>query len=781
MTNLFRRTLHAALLLTLVLMAGLPTYQTRTSFAQEDGSSEVVVAGSRYVQDLLQRLADNYNAAAENDTTVQFDAQGNADGFTRLCGGVVDAVMATEPISDEQLLVCDTNAVEFVELVLAYEALVLVPSAGAPATCIDQSSLPSVLGEGGAAQLNWSVINPTATPGDITLYGPNPESQTVVGFLASLLPDAPRTDYTQYESPQAAIDVLKDPASMGMAFMTFDEWSGLEDQGGLTPLQASTDQLLNCLSPDEGTIAAGTYPFRRQLMLYVNVSAFDKANFVEFAKYAVGADGLPVAADEFNFTVPVQAVLDRGLNNITGPIVGRTFTRANSPVTLNTAAEGSVTVNGTGLASTATKPIYDSFTGTYANIDLTVGAMTNDQSWGAFCAGTASVIQVNRPPTEAELVTCSENNIDPYTINFGAQAVVLVVKADSDLPVCFDYGQLSVMLVQNVLDPQAGTLNPDATAEATEAAPTEVPTEAVTEVPTAEPTEVATEAPAENTPEPTEVPIVPLDPTKLQGPARWNEINPEWPDRQLLVLAPSLGAIETDLILATVTDGQQVLRRTDAPIVQMSPVNTPNASGATDIPDLQYRVGATAHFDGAITYALWTAFQSDPGKDGVRVVQIDAGSGCIEPTAETILDGSYPFSYSSMLVFSKAALSDDVVAALLWQAFNSDALIQIETLGLVGFDRTALEAERENIFTMIEEARRAAAEADPDVESGDVTPEATEEATETSTEVPTEIPTEEPTETATETATEVPTEIPTEVPTELPTAEPTEAPTQAAQ
>ncbi len=754
MTNLFRRTLHAALLLTLVLMAGLPTYQTRTTFAQDDGSNEVVVAGSRYVQDLLQKLVDNYNAAAENDTTVQFDAQGNSDGFTRLCGGVADVVMATEPISDEQLLICDTNAVEFVELVLAYEALVLVPSAGAPTACIDQSSLPSVLGEGGAAQLNWAVVNPTATPGDITLYGPNPESQTVVGFLASLLPDAPRTDYSQYESPQAVVDILKDPASAGLAFMTFDEWSKVEDQGGLTPLQASTDQLLTCLSPDEATIAAGTYPFRRQLMVYVNANAFDKANFVEFAKYAVGADGLPVVDGEFNFTLPVQAVLDRGLNNISGPIVGRTFTRPDSPVTLNTAAEGAITVNGAGLASTAVKPIYDSFTSTYANVDFTIGVMTNDQSWGAFCSGTSSVIQVNRPPTEAELATCTENNIDLYTINFGAQGVVLAVKADSDLPVCLDYSQLSAMLVQNIIDPQVGTLNPDATAEATEVAPTEVPTEVPTEAPTAE----ATEAPADATPEATEAPIVPLDPTKLQGPARWNEINPEWPDRELLVLAPSLGAIETDLILATVTGGQQVLRRTDAPIVQMSPVNTPNASGATDIPDLQYRVGATANFDGAITYALWTAFQSDPGQDGVRLVQIDGGNGCVEPTTDTILDGSYPFAYSSMLVFSKAALSDDIVAALLWQSFNSDALVQIEALGLVGFDRAALEAERENIFTMIEEARRAAAEAAAEAEASDATPEATEAAPE-----------------ATTTATDEPTEVPTEAATEAPTAEPTEA------
>ncbi len=758
MTNLFRRTLHAALLLTLVLMAGLPTYQTRTTFAQDDGSNEVVVAGSRYVQDLLQRLLDNYNTAAENDSAVQFDAQGNSDGFTRLCGGVADAVMATEPISDEQLLICDTNAIEFVELVLAYEALVLVPSAGAPTACIDQSSLPSVLGEGGAAQLNWSVVNPTATPGDITLYGPNPESQTVVGFLASLLPDAPRADYSQYESPQAVVDILKDPASAGIAFMTFDEWTKVEDQGGLTPLQASTDQLLTCISPDEGTIAAGTYPFRRQLMLYVNANAFDKANFVEFAKYAVGADGLPVVASEFNFTLPVQAVLDRGLNNISGPIVGRTFTRPDSPVTLNTAAEGAITINGTGLASTAVKPIVDSFAGTYANVALTIGAMTNDQSWGAFCSGATSVIQVNRAPTEAELAICTENNIDPYTIDFGAQAVVLAVKTDSDLPVCLDYSQLSAMLVQNIIDPQVGTLNPDATAEATEATPTEVPTEA----PTAE----ATEAPADATPDATEVPVVPLDPTKLQGPARWNEINPEWPDRELLVLVPSLGALETDLILATVTGGQQVLRRTDAPIVQMSPANTPDATGSTEIPDLQYRIGATGVFDGAITYTSWGAFQADPGKDGVRLVQIDGGNGCVEPTTETILDGSYSFAFKSMMVFSKAALSDDIVAALLWQSFNSDALVQIEALGLVGFDRAALESERENIFTMIEDARRAASEAN--AESSDATPEATEVAPD-ATEVPTEEPTTEPTE------------EPTAEPTEAPTTEPTEAPTEAAQ
>ncbi|MBI5931285.1 MAG: substrate-binding domain-containing protein [Chloroflexi bacterium] len=779
MTKLFRRTLHAALLLTLVLMAGLPTYQSRTSFAQDGGSSDVVVAGSRYVQDLLQHIVDNYNAASENDTAVQFDAQGNADGFTRLCGGVADAVMATEPISDEQLLACDTNQIEFVELVLAYEALVLVPSAGAPVACIDQSSLPAVLGEGGAAQLNWTVVNPTATPGDVTLYGPNPESQTVVGFLASLLPDAPRTDYSQYESPQAVVDILKDPASSGLAFMTFAEWEKLEDQGGLTPLQVSADQLVTCLSPDAGVIAAGTYPFRRSLMLYVNANALDKAHFVDFAKYAVSTDGLPVTDDEFNFTVPVQAVLDRDLNNINGPIVGRTFTRPDSPVTLNTAAEGSITVNGTGLGASSVKPIYDSFTSTYANVTFDIQPLTNDQSWGAFCSGTASVIQVNRAPTEAELATCAENKIDPYTINLGSQAVVLVVKADSDLPVCLDYSQLATMLVQTVADPQAGTLNPEATAEATEAAPTEV----VTEAPTEAPTEVATEVPADATPEATEVVAVPLDPTKLQGPTRWNEINPEWPDRELLILVPNFGALETDLILTAVMNGQQVMRRTDAPIVQMAPVNNEGASGTSgaDIPDLQYRIGATANFDGAITYALWNAFQADPGKDGVRVLQIDSGNGCVEPTTESILDGSYSFAYGTSLVFSKAALSDDVVAALLWQSFNADALTQIEALGLIGFDRAGLEAERENIFTLIEDARRAAA----DATSTDVTPEATEVPTEVPTEVATEVPTETPTEVATEVSTEVPTEAPTEAPTEIPTeaatVAPTEAPTTAAQ
>jgi hypothetical protein len=221
----------------------------------------------------------------------------------------------------------------------------------------------------------------------------------------------------------------------------------------------------------------------------------------------------------------------------------------------------------------------------------------------------------------------------------------------------------------------------------------------------------------------------------------------------MLIFVPGAGALETDLVLARVTDAPS-LRRTDDPIIQLSPVaqaieDDPNATpSSTDIPDVPYRLGSTANYDGAITYLFWTILQGDAGKAGVRVAAIDGGNGCVEPTTETIQDGSYPLAFTNTLVFSRSALGDEVVGALLWHALSAAALDQVAELSLVGFDRTALEQERESIFAMIEEAQKAAQEAATDGEGeatatpeADGTPEATPEASEgdaTPTETPSE-------------------------------------------
>jgi phosphate transport system substrate-binding protein len=50
---------------------------------------------------------------------------GNRAGFQSFCSGEADVTMATNEISDEDIEACKANAVDFVELVIAYDGLIL--------------------------------------------------------------------------------------------------------------------------------------------------------------------------------------------------------------------------------------------------------------------------------------------------------------------------------------------------------------------------------------------------------------------------------------------------------------------------------------------------------------------------------------------------------------------------------------------------------------------------------------------------------------------------------
>jgi phosphate transport system substrate-binding protein len=52
---------------------------------------------------------------------------------------------------------------------------------------------------------------------------------------------------------------------------------------------------------------------------------------------------------------------------------------------------------------------------------------------------------------------------------------------------------------------------------------------------------------------------------------------------------------------------------------------------------------------------------ADKAGDQVRAVAIDGGAGCVEPSTETIADGSYPLARSLYIYVNKAKLSDPAV------------------------------------------------------------------------------------------------------------------------
>ncbi|HVM54945.1 MAG TPA: phosphate ABC transporter substrate-binding protein PstS family protein [Acidimicrobiales bacterium] len=76
------------------------------------------------------------------------------------------------------------------------------------------------------------------------------------------------------------------------------------------------------------------------------------------------------------------------------------------------------------------------------------------------------------------------------------------------------------------------------------------------------------------------------------------------------------------------------------------------------------------------------AFAHEAG-DAVKLIEIDAGDGCVAPTPATIADGSYPISRPLFVYVNKAAASTNPVVADYIDFYLGDGMAVVEEVGYV--------------------------------------------------------------------------------------------------
>lgn len=198
----------------------------------------------------------------------------------------------------------------------------------------------------------------------------------------------------------------------------------------------------------------------------------------------------------------------------------------------------------------------------------------------------------------------------------------------------------------------------------------------------------------------------------------WNQVDPSYPDLPLFVFEPSLGNSSVNLLL-----------------VRSSGTNDPGRSDAQINADPLYRAAATAGNSGVLSVYNWLDWElAHADYPDLVPVAVDAGAGCVEPTASTIGDNSYPISRPFTLVINRASLAKPQVQSLLWYALSDENYLAIQFSGLAGLefgDLAEIRAELQDLFTVVTEEAVIAAEATPDPSAAaEATPEATAEATE---------------------------------------------------
>ena len=98
--------------------------------------------------------------------------------------------------------------------------------------------------------------------------------------------------------------------------------------------------------------------------------------------------------------------------------------------------------------------------------------------------------------------------------------------------------------------------------------------------------------------------------------------------------------------------------------------------------------------EGSPTSLGWVGFAYyEAQKDRMKAIEIDKGEGCVAPTAETIADGSYPFSRTLYMYVSTKALADNpAVKSFVDIYLSADGLAKVTEAGYVALGADVIAA-----------------------------------------------------------------------------------------
>jgi phosphate transport system substrate-binding protein len=568
-------------------------------------------------------------------------------------------VSAQDPMTESQIAACQSKQVQFVELLLGYNALAFAVNNTAPATCLDAEQLNKLLGPGSTVK-DWSALDSTIASTQISaVYGPpnNPDLPERFQLSRIINTEALRDDYQPKDTADQVVDrLVVEPTSFGI--LSLPEYQKNTSKP-IKVLQVKNGGV--CIDPTNiANLDEGRYLGAEALYLYVNAASLDRKPVTDFLNYLLSTQGRSAVSGS-GYLAANTTLYDRGLTYIAEKRAGRTFSRVQAVnVPANTA--GAVSIDGSPSTYGMFSKLNETFTPRYTSITVNVATTGNDSGFRKLCQAQADVIGVTRQPTDAEANACQLAEVQTLQLNLGAEALVIVVNGENQFATCLS--------LENVARIFSGNFKS----------------------------------------------------------TRWSQVAQGYPEQEMLVLTPRDGSSETDLLLTKVVKGQV------APVPRLD---------TTTNDDAQYRAAAVQNVAGGVTFMTYSEFKKTTSK--VRAVAIDDGKGCVTPTEQTVLDGSYALSTPLLAIFNLKSFARPEVRAYVWYLLSDDALTVLQGQGVVGTNLAEFTRTRDIVLEQFTKLEQAAA-----------TPAATAEPTAAATQdAPSNRPTQSPTESPTESATAV--------------------------
>ncbi len=276
----------------------------------------VSVSGSSTVEPISASVGEKL-LDCDSGVLATVDGPGTGDGFLLFCKGETDISGASRPIKPAEAEACAANGVEFIELKIGIDGIVLLTNPANDAIdCLSLADLYALVGAESRGFGKWSDAAPIASAlgsttkfpaADLDITGPGAESGTYDSFAELALKgpgearaasgniskdDAAviRPDYSSQSDDTTIIaGVEGSDTSLGWVGSAFAAEAGKS----VKVLGVSATPADGCILPTAGAVASGEYPLSRPLFIYVNAkSAAENKAVTAYVDYYLSAAGI---------------------------------------------------------------------------------------------------------------------------------------------------------------------------------------------------------------------------------------------------------------------------------------------------------------------------------------------------------------------------------------------------------------------------------------------------------------------------------------------------------
>jgi phosphate transport system substrate-binding protein len=218
---------------------------------------------------------------------------------------------------------------------------------------------------------------------------------------------------------------------------------------------------------------------------------------------------------------------------------------------------GAVQIDGSSTVFPITEAVAEEYRSEQGDVQVTVGVSGTGGGFERFCAGETDISDASRPIKEDEIADCEAAGVEFIEIPVAYDGLSVVVHPGNDWVTCITVEELNTIW--------------DATSEGTI--------------------------------------------------SNWNQVNPEWPDQELVLYGPGTDSGTFDYFVEVITESED--SRSDY---------TPSEDDNVLVQGVAGTVNALGYF--GLAYL-------EENQGAIKGLEVDGGEGCVEPTAETVENGTY--------------------------------------------------------------------------------------------------------------------------------------------